>query len=296
MNIWLETTSGDKIPVQGNCSIGRDPASTLILPGNQVSRRHAMIHSQGKGEYWLVDLGSSNGVLLNGRRANRPMALKDQDKLEIGGHVLIFRQNQPEPGSAPAPAETTSYMTIKASRTVNLWLLIADIEGFTPLSQTMPGDVLAKLVGKWIAGCKEVIEKNGGEINKYLGDGFLAYWPYPETQPDAIAETLAQLKKLQAVFLEAEKTSVVSTPALPFRLVVHYGTITIDNALSEGEDSLIGPEVNFIFRLEKVAGGLKQHCVVSEAAANLLKQFGPVTPHGEHAMSGFAGKHTVYSY
>jgi adenylate cyclase len=243
-----------------------------------------MIHTQGAGEHWLVDLGSSNGVTLNGRRVRQPVALKDQDKVEIGSNLLTFRINAPEPGATPMPAETTSYMTIKASSTADLWLLVADIEKFTPLSQTMPGDQLAKLVGKWILTCKEIIEKNFGEINKYLGDGFLAYWPSTEIHADAIASTLAELKAVQA------------TSTLKFRLVVHYGTITVDNSLSEGENALIGPEVNFIFRMEKIAGGIKQYCVLSEAAAAQLKKFGPVTPQGEHQLSGFTGKHAMYSY
>ncbi len=284
MNAWLETEAGDRLPVQGTCSFGRDAGNTVVLPGNQVSRRHAMIHTQGKGEHWVVDLGSSNGILLNGRRVKQPVQLKDQDKLEIGANRFVYRQNAPDPTAPPTLAETTSYMTIKASRTAELWLLIADIEKFTPLSQTMPGDQLAKLVGRWIATCKEIIEREGGEINKYLGDGFLAYWPVPNTTPEIVARTVAELKKVQAANL------------LPFRLVIHFGRVTVDNSLSEGEDALIGPEVNFVFRLEKVAGSIGQPCVLSAAAAAHLKSFSPVTPHGEHSLSGFVGTHTAYVY
>jgi adenylate cyclase len=283
MNAWLETASGDKVPIIGNCSIGRDAGNVLVVPDNQVSRRHAMIHGQA-GEHWIVDLGSSNGVLLNGRRVRAPMALKDQDKLDVGSYSFVFRQSAPEPGTPERAAETTSYMTIKSSRTADLWLLIADIEKFTPLSQSMPGDQLAKMVGKWIAGCKDAIEKTGGEINKYLGDGFLAYWPHPDTKPESVAAALASLKQIQ------------KDSSLPFRLVVHYGSITIDNSLSEGEDALIGPQVNFIFRMEKVAGSIHQRCILSGAAADLLKTFAPVAPQGEHTMSGFEGTHLVYSY
>jgi len=143
---------------------------------------------------------------------------------------------------------------------------------------------LAKLVGKWIFTCKEVVEKSSGEVNQYLGDGFLAYWPSSETQPEAIAGTLAELKQIQD-----------SSP-IKFRLAVHYGAITVDSALSPGEDSLIGANVNFVFRIEKIAGGLQQYCVLSEAAAGHLGQFGTVMPLGEHALSGFSGTHTLYSY
>jgi class 3 adenylate cyclase len=283
MSTWLETASGDKIPIQGNCSLGRDPSNTLVLPGKLVSRRHAMIHTQGK-EHWLVDLGSANGVLLNGRRVKQPVALKDQDRLEIDANVLTYREAVGDRNAASSQ-DTTSSQTLKAaSRTADLWLLVADIEKFTPLSQTMPGDQLAKLVGKWILTCKEIIEEHHGDINKYLGDGFLAYWPSPNIQPEVIAKTLAKLKEMQA------------TSQLPFRLVVHRGKVTVDNGLSDGEDELIGPDVNFVFRMEKVAGKANQHCVISAAAAEQLKAFGPVTPQGAHTLGGFEGTHQMYSY
>ncbi|MEW6305208.1 MAG: adenylate/guanylate cyclase domain-containing protein [Verrucomicrobiota bacterium] len=283
MNVWLETPAGDKIPIQGHCSLGREAGNRIVLPGKLVSRKHALIHVQGKDEAILVDLGSSNGTLLNGRRIRMPVELKDQDKLEIGQNVFTFRTGV-NTDATTHPAETTSYATIKAIRSADLWLLIADIEKFTPLSQSMPGDQLGKLVGRWIASCKEIIERHGGEINKYLGDGYLAWWPTPGAPPEKIAQAVADLKALQ------------QQETLKFRLIVHYGSVTIDNSLSEGEDALIGPQVNFTFRMEKVAGGLGIHCMVSEAAAAHLKEFGTVKPEGRHTLGGFEGTHALYSY
>lgn len=284
MSAWLEISSGEKIPLNNNCSLGRHASCNVVLKNGQASRRHALIHTQGQGERWLVDLGSSNGTLLNGRRVRLPVALKDKDCIEIGCDVITFRQTAPEVPPSPVTDDTDCDMTIKASVTTNHWLLVADIEKFTPLSQTMPGDELAKLVGKWIFLCKEVIEKHGGEINKYLGDGFLAYWPSPQTQPEKIAGALAELKKIQ------------ESISMKFRVVVHHGAITQDNTLSQGENSLIGPNVNLLFRLEKVAGGLRKYCVISEAASRQLKEFGPVVPLGEHPLPGFGGTHAIYSF
>ena len=284
MDAWLEIKSGDKIALTGNCSLGRHPSCGVVIKDDQVSRRHALIHSQGQGERWLVDLGSSNGTLLNGRRVRQPVALKDNDRLEIGSEVLIFRQNAIVAEPPPIEADSDSDMTIKASVTTSHWLLVADIEKFTPLSQTMPGDELARVVGKWISSCKEIIEMNGGEINKYLGDGFLAYWPSTETPPDAIDLTLAQLKRIQ------------TSGPMKFRLIAHHGAITLDNSLSHGENSLIGPNVNLIFRIEKVASGLREYCVLSEAAARHLRKLGPVQPLGEHSLLGFSGNHSLYAY
>lgn len=84
MSAWLETKAGDKLALQGNCSLGRELANAFVLSGSLVSRHHALIHTQGRGEHWLVELGSSNGVVLNGRRLKQPTALKDQDQLQRG--------------------------------------------------------------------------------------------------------------------------------------------------------------------------------------------------------------------
>ncbi len=160
MRAWLETTSGDKIPIQGNCSLGRDQHNTLILPDNQVSRRHAMIHLQGRGEHWLVDLGSSNGTLLNGRRVRQPIALKDSDQVSIGSDQMTFRCEETPADDECATVEDD--VTFKRVTQASMWMVIADIEDFTPLSQTMPVETLSKLVGRWILHCTEIIEKHFG--------------------------------------------------------------------------------------------------------------------------------------
>lgn len=284
MNAWLETTFGDQIPIRGNCSLGRDASNTLVLPGHQVSRRHAVIHVQGNDEYWLVDLGSRNGVSINGRRVTMPVSLKDRDRLEIGGNVLIFRQNAPQGGAQPQPDTSTDDRTVPATRTSNLWLLVADIEKFTPLSQTMPGDQLGKLVGRWISFCKEIVEAHEGEINQYLGDGFLAYWPAPNTEPQRIVDAIKQLRALRGM------------EPLKFRLIVHYGAVTVDYALSSGKNSLIGPEVNFIFRMEKIAGGMGVDCMATAPAAALLRPFGRRDSLGSHELKGFEGRHESFAF
>src|SRR5437868_6140268 len=88
---WLET-SGEKFPVSGNLSIGRSPKNLIVIDSPKVSRRHALINVQNVGEFWLIDLGSSNGTFLNKRRVNQPVQLSDQDVIAIGDHQFTFRQ------------------------------------------------------------------------------------------------------------------------------------------------------------------------------------------------------------
>src|SRR5262249_3620777 len=62
---WLEQTNIGRVEISGTCSIGRAPSNQVVLMDDKVSRRHAVIHAQDVEEFWLVDLGSSNGTYLN---------------------------------------------------------------------------------------------------------------------------------------------------------------------------------------------------------------------------------------
>ncbi|MEA3459811.1 MAG: FHA domain-containing protein [Chloroflexota bacterium] len=63
-------------------TIGRDEDCDIVLPGRQVSRRHAQIHYQG-GRYALEDLGSKNGTFVNGREVRGTCVLQDGDEIQI---------------------------------------------------------------------------------------------------------------------------------------------------------------------------------------------------------------------
>lgn len=81
-------TVGERVSVQGNVLIGRDPAAQLVLPDPGVSFRHAYIEDRG-GSWVLIDLDSTNGTEVNGERASeRP--LEHGDKLRCGTTLVRF--------------------------------------------------------------------------------------------------------------------------------------------------------------------------------------------------------------
>ena len=248
---WLEAADGRRYPIKGSCSLGRSGANTIVLKSPKVSRRHALIHLQNIGELWLIDFGSSNGTFLNKRRIHHPIRLSDGDQITIGDQV--FKVRQPV---AISEAYKTDVMqqTFREIEDILCWLLVADIRSFTPLSRQMQSQNLDVLLGAWIFNCKEIIENQRGIINKYLGDGFLAYWPEAATSPEEILAVISAFKELQRK----------ESPA--FRMVMHFGPVAIGGVASMGEESLMGGEVNLIFRLEKLAGSLGEPCCVSETA------------------------------
>jgi len=274
---WLEGT-GEKIAILGDCSIGRTPKNTIVLDSQKVSRRHAIINVQNIGEFWLIDLGSSNGTFLNGRRLHQPVRLSDQDQLAIGDQVFIFHQ----PEEVTEEYRTFAERTIREIANVPCWLLVADIEGFTPLSQSLSSDQLAVVIGGWVATCKEIIEANNGMIDKYLGDGFLAYWRGDQGTTKNVAATMQRLKEAQAK----------NEPR--FRLALHFGFVAIGGVPSMGEESLMGKEVNFVFRMEKLAGSLSIAVLTSAAGQSKLRSFLKCEPAGAHELKGFEGKYEFF--
>jgi adenylate cyclase len=273
---WLERDDASTVPVLGSCSIGRAPGNQLVLADEKASRKHALIHRQGEHEYWLVDLGSSNGSYLDGRRVSQPMALRDGAVIQIGSSTLTFRLC----GEACAISVEPHWSegTVRDIRIAPCWLLLADIEGSTELSRSLPPGQLPVITGRWFSECKQVIESNGGAINKYLGDGFFAYWIDIEGMLPRLVGALGELKRLQRA----------AQP--PFRVVIHHGDVSMGGAASMGEESLSGPEVNFVFRMEKLAGSLKHSNMMSARAGARILDRMPTEAAGRHPLSGFDGE------
>ena len=78
--------------------VGRTQDCDLCVPSKQISRRHAELRWSGPRAI-LVDLGSQNGTLVNGRPIHGEHRLEDGDELEFGPYMCTFRS---EGGEAPA--------------------------------------------------------------------------------------------------------------------------------------------------------------------------------------------------
>jgi hypothetical protein len=73
----------------GGATIGRSRQCDIVLGDPNVSREHAEIRPRG-GAWVVTDLGSTNGVSLNGRRITRPEVVKPGDEIELGTSVVVF--------------------------------------------------------------------------------------------------------------------------------------------------------------------------------------------------------------
>lgn len=80
--------AGQRFTVERRAVLGRDPKADILVPGDDVSRRHAAIDRTSASEYVVEDLGSRNGTMVNGV-PTEVHVLKFGDKVQVGSRTLF---------------------------------------------------------------------------------------------------------------------------------------------------------------------------------------------------------------
>ncbi len=92
---WILDTTAEII-------VGRSPDCTVCIPVRWVSRQHARLRYQAK-QFVLEDIGSKNGVFVNGKRLLKPQPLSDGDLIQLApGLELIYVDRE---ATAPLPGQ-----------------------------------------------------------------------------------------------------------------------------------------------------------------------------------------------
>jgi diguanylate cyclase (GGDEF)-like protein len=82
---------GLRVRLQRSMDIGRDPTSSFVLRDESISWRHLRVEDRGAGEWALVDMGSTNGTIINTEKCSGEHSLRPGDKIMIGKTVLEFQ-------------------------------------------------------------------------------------------------------------------------------------------------------------------------------------------------------------
>jgi hypothetical protein len=85
---WLEVNGDRRELAQRRVVVGRSKDVDIQVPDPNVSRRHAEIRQEG-ATYWIVDLDSTNGLEVNGKRLKRAK-LADGDRITVGSTEIRF--------------------------------------------------------------------------------------------------------------------------------------------------------------------------------------------------------------
>lgn len=82
--------------------IGRATSNDIVIADTTVSRQHAQLMVDDHGQVTLIDLSSSNGTFVNGRRISSPTRLDQTDIVKVGEYLLPWRQHVQASPATPA--------------------------------------------------------------------------------------------------------------------------------------------------------------------------------------------------
>ena len=258
------------VPVKTVLTVGRDKSSDIILGDLMVSRNHAMIRRIGNADYYLIDGGSANGSYINRQRVTMPRLLRHGDKITIAGIEFLFEQEVSENAENEniALEETIVHDTPEIKK---ITILVADIRGFTSLSEGMPIRTLTSMMNSWFNGVSDVIQKQNGIVDKFIGDCVFARWEADEDEIETVIRSLVAAEAINKVTVKLNKTY----KELPEQLRIGVGINTGAASVGTGVDSsALGDAVNVAFRLEGATKMLGKDIVLSETAyKHLPKDF-----------------------
>ena len=141
-------------------------------------------------------------------------------------------------------------------------VMFVDFRSFTAGASTRtPREVVDRLDGAF-AVLVDILDRHGGIVNKFLGDGFLALFGAPLDAPDAAHRAVAAAREMLAANARAnEKTHW----PLRIGIGIHFGEVVAGNIGSprRKEYTVIGDTVNFASRLEALNKELNSQLLIS---------------------------------
>ncbi len=149
-------------------------------------------------------------------------------------------------------------------------ILFSDLEGYTAYSRGRPATETATYLNDLLARVGPAIEATGGTIDKYIGDGLMAFWGAPEPNADhARAACLGALAMAREVEVFNRERRDAGLHACRMRVGLHTGTVLVGNVGFAGrvDYTAIGEAVNVASRLEQFGRGAPRHGEVTIVAS-----------------------------
>jgi len=177
------------------------------------------------------------------------------------------------------------------------FFMFLDIKGSTDLVDALGPEKTKLLFGKFLFDVSKPIADNGGEIYRYLGDGFVATWNWEAAlKPDGIFQAVDDLYAMVDRERVDYEKSFGTCP--DFRIGIHGGEIiTCEEGDIRRDIGYYGDTINIAARMEAKAKDAGMDCVVT---SDVAKQFddtaGRLTKLGEESVRGINRNITIYGF
>jgi adenylate cyclase len=178
-------------------------------------------------------------------------------------------------------------------------VLFSDIRSFTTLSENLPPEVVSDLLNRYFERMASAIHRHGGTLDKFIGDGIMAFFGAPQPSNNAAGEAF---RTAQDMLVELDQFNSEqdrrSAPRIAIGIGLHYGSAFIGyvGARARHEYSAIGDTVNTASRLEGLTKEAGYPVVMSSAVSAKLQDgatcvsLGTLPVKGRAAVEAFGWK------
>jgi len=243
---------------------------------------------------WLEGLGMSEYAQRfaeNDIDASVLPHLTDQSLKELGvslGHRLkILAAIKELGGPTPKPAQPATPTETKPQDTAErrqVTVMFSDLVGSTALSARMDPEDLRDVISAYQKCVAETVQRLGGFVAKYLGDGVLVYFGYPQAhEDDAERAVRAGLELIQAV------GGLKSSTPLQARVGIATGLVIVGDLIGSGEAQergIVGETPNLAARLQGIAE--PKSVVIAESTRRLVGNLFELEGLGASDLKGIA--------
>ena len=253
-------------------------------------------------ERWLRSLGLEQyeAAFRENEISERVLPSLTQDDLkEIGvgpvGHrrmlleaIAALRANMESNASSAGVATQSSAPSIApvdCAERRQVTVMFSDLVGSTALSTRMDPEDLREVISAYRKSVAETVGRFGGFVAKYMGDGVLVYFGYPQAhEDDAERAVRAGLELIAAI------AALNSAVALQTRVGIATGLVVVGDLIGSGEAqerSMVGETPNLAARLQSVAG--PDMVVISETTRRLVGSLFELDDLGAIELKGLSG-------
>ena len=173
-------------------------------------------------------------------------------------------------GSAKAPPAEASSTTLKPAQDTaerrQVTVMFSDLVGSTALSARMDPEDLREVISAYQKCVAETVQRFGGYVAKYMGDGVLVYFGYPQAHEDDAERAVRAGLELSAAVSALKPASPLQT-----RVGIATGLVVVGDLIGTGsaqEQAVVGETPNLAARLQAIAE--PNTVVIAESTQKLL--------------------------
>jgi len=178
-----------------------------------------------------------------------------------------------------------------------LSIYFSDLQGFTTLSEMLTPEELTTLLNEYLSAMTDIIQEEGGTIDKYEGDAIIAFWNAPLEQADHALRGVRAALRCQAS-LAALRPGFKQRVGkdLFMRIGMNSGPAVVGNMGSHTrfDYTMLGDAVNLAARLEGVNKQFRTYTMISAATLQKLEGAFPARELARVAVVGRKEPVTVY--